>query len=51
MNKLAVCSFSVAFALIGSVGFAFAQDKADDGKMQEIKKQDTGPSCDRAQPS
>jgi hypothetical protein len=43
MNKLAMCSFSVAFALIWSIGFAFAQDKVDDGKTQEMKKQDPVP--------
>lgn len=43
MNKLATCSFSAAFALVGCMGFAFAQDKVDQGKTQELKKQDTVP--------
>ena len=43
MNKLAMCSFSAAFALIGSFGFASAEDKVDQKATQELKKQDTVP--------
>ena len=43
MNKLAMCSFSAGFALIGSFGFASAEDKVDHKATQELKKQDTVP--------
>ena len=43
MNKLTICVIPFALALGGSIGFASAQDKVDDGKLQEMKKQDTVP--------
>jgi len=43
MNKLAMCSFSAALALIGSFGSASAEDKVDQKTTRELKKQDTVP--------
>ena len=43
MSKLLVRSMSLALALVGSIGFALAQDKVDSSTTQQLKKQDTVP--------
>ena len=43
MPKLPLQSIALAFALVGSIGFGFAQDKVDPSKAEALQKQDTVP--------